>query len=273
MSTLETIPNELVFDIFKYLDPLHVLYSFSNLNYRFNKLLYSYEMYLSFTSSTINENIFRQVFAMPHIRSNVHSLILTNEKQIQSFSKTIVRKLDNLFPYIECLKIKNLRNLTNLKDLFNFSLNYLINLELYVFNISTIIEYIHFTRNSFPSLKYLSIFCKDENTPLVNNEQWNSKLVKQSLEKLDTFHFRIQFIKPTITIEQILEPFQEQFWIIDKKWIVKCDYNLDNSQYVLYTIPYGFRLMSTVTYDILETRSTLKEQVSLFILFFFTKFA
>jgi hypothetical protein len=87
MTQLESLPNELIYVIFKYLNANDILHALSNLNSRFTSLLVTYTEYkVDFRS--VNKNVYDFVCSLL-VPSHVQTLYLSNKRnthgQIQNF--------------------------------------------------------------------------------------------------------------------------------------------------------------------------------------------
>jgi hypothetical protein len=96
----DRLPNELYLCIFDYLNPIEILYSFSNLSRRLNNLLKNYSRFelKSIDLTKLNPKVFEYYCLEKQINNEIESIKLTDEqlKLIKFSSKNKVRQL-NLF--------------------------------------------------------------------------------------------------------------------------------------------------------------------------------
>ncbi|CAF0857515.1 unnamed protein product [Didymodactylos carnosus] len=106
ISTIEYLPNELYLWIFSYLKPNDILYSFFNLNYRFQRLIepYFYSIDLTNISYTLYNTFIRTIFPSVYVQHN-HTLQLGGNACCSSIF------IEELFTF-KYLKLKSL-SLTN----------------------------------------------------------------------------------------------------------------------------------------------------------------
>lgn len=78
---LETLPNEILLDCFKYLTAVHILYAFDQLNFRFTELIRKIPLHVNF--QYVRKSIFDQICAKslsnPKIKNKIISLKLSNK--------------------------------------------------------------------------------------------------------------------------------------------------------------------------------------------------
>lgn len=75
--TFEILPNELLIECFRYFDALDLLYSFDQLNSRFNQLLRTFPLYLNFQYS--EKFKFDQFYKKIQLNIQIYSLHLSDE--------------------------------------------------------------------------------------------------------------------------------------------------------------------------------------------------
>jgi hypothetical protein len=83
MLQLELFPNELLFDIFEFLNTRHLIHAFHNLNFRFNRLLYGHFQthQLNFHSMSKNHcDIICQEY-LPILTNSIISFRLSNDDE------------------------------------------------------------------------------------------------------------------------------------------------------------------------------------------------
>lgn len=96
-SAFEHLPNELYLCIFDYLNPIDLVYSFSNLTTRLNKLLKAYSRFSSKSLNLINLNprVFDYYCVKKAINDQIDSISLTDQqlKLIQFSSRSRICQL------------------------------------------------------------------------------------------------------------------------------------------------------------------------------------
>lgn len=117
---LEYLPNELLFDIFEFLDSIELLRIFSNLNVRFNRLLSIYlnQNRINFRSiSQINFDILCQnVFQS--FTNQIHSLVLSDDYQTPNLpSKFLAYHLS--FDHLQSLTLHSIHSFEILNEFLN----------------------------------------------------------------------------------------------------------------------------------------------------------
>ncbi|UJR12220.1 hypothetical protein I4U23_016397 [Adineta vaga] len=125
MTTLEMLPNELFIRCFKYLNSIDILYSFSQLNTRFNKLISSIRLLVN--CENIEQPLYDQFCKImslnKEISKQIYSLHLSNENicwQIQSF---LLRFSLDQFIHLQSLTLKEVTE--NNFELIKSKLSYL----------------------------------------------------------------------------------------------------------------------------------------------------
>lgn len=72
------------------------------------------------------------------------------------------------------------------------------------------------------------------------------RLIEKHLPKLRNLQFKMNFTTGTEKdarekqVEQLVETFRNTFWLDEHQWLVQCDWNLDNEQCSVYTLPHTF---------------------------------
>ena len=131
----EVLPNELLLECFKYLNGIHILYSFDQLNYRLNKLIRNIPLSLNFQniSKKIFDEICMKSLTKEEIKKQIYSLKLSNQNidyQIQPFlswfSLEEFSQLQSL-TLIEITKHNQLQLMSMLPSLTQLSSFHLIN--------------------------------------------------------------------------------------------------------------------------------------------------
>lgn len=101
---------------------------------------------------------------------------------------------------------------------------------------------------AMPNLIYLTI-----ETPFIFLDGYRWKcLIKNFFPKLRIFHLKMSFYFNNFNtiktrIDYIFNSFQNQFWINEHQWFIRCHWNSEDkySQYILfYTYPYTFSYLS-----------------------------
>ena len=99
-SAFDNLPNELYLCIFDYLNPIDLIYSFSNLTTRLNKLLKTYSRFSSKSVNLIklNPRVFGYYCVEKAINDQIESISLTDQqlKLIQFSSKSRICQLNIL---------------------------------------------------------------------------------------------------------------------------------------------------------------------------------
>ncbi|CAF3159181.1 unnamed protein product [Rotaria socialis] len=96
-SVFDRLPNELYLSIFDYLNPIDLLYSFSNLNFRFNSLLKSYSCLTckSIDLTKLNPHVFQYYCSLQQLNNEIYSIKLNNN-QLKFLSFSSNNKLTRL---------------------------------------------------------------------------------------------------------------------------------------------------------------------------------
>ncbi|CAF0944090.1 unnamed protein product [Adineta steineri] len=88
-----------------------------------------------------------------------------------------------------------------------------------------------------PSLVYLKVIGM---AYLVDSYRWE-KILRIKLSNLEKFEFFFQSWKDVnydfSDIESLIRPFQTSFWLENKRWLVNCDYIINPTEVILYSIP------------------------------------
>ncbi|CAF0933660.1 unnamed protein product [Rotaria sordida] len=85
---LESLPNQLLIDIFELLDSIQLLRAFHDLNIRFNKLLFSYFELYSLNFRSVLKHDFDIICQqhLPLILNKIHSLCLCDNDETPNLS-------------------------------------------------------------------------------------------------------------------------------------------------------------------------------------------
>ena len=88
-----------------------------------------------------------------------------------------------------------------------------------------------------PTLIYLKVIGM---AYLIDSYRWE-KVLRIKLPNVDTFEFFFTSWKNVnynySDIELLIRPFQTPFWLENKQWIVNCDYIINPTEVILYSIP------------------------------------
>lgn len=125
----ESFPNEIIYEIFEYLDAFHIYQSFWNLNTRFQELLMLSNFPIKFNTTNIPKSLFQDYFEQ-FIKSNRHrvltmnlsnsfitELLVKSSKGIKRFTNLEKLLVDNINPtYVEDIiaKLSSLPKLSSL---------------------------------------------------------------------------------------------------------------------------------------------------------------
>ncbi|UJR19486.1 hypothetical protein I4U23_022615 [Adineta vaga] len=107
MTTLEMLPNEIFVRCFEYLNSIDILYSFSQLNARFNKLILSIQ--LSVDCENIEQPLFDQfckiLSSNEEICKQIYSLHLSNENTYWQIQQFLSRLSHDQFIHLQSLTL------------------------------------------------------------------------------------------------------------------------------------------------------------------------
>jgi hypothetical protein len=134
---LELLPNEIILDLFDYFDGIDLLRAFSDLNYRFNFLLYKQFRFYCFKFESVSKHNFDMICQqhLPFIANRVITLHLSNAgetpEQINLFYSYILSF--NQFTQLRSLELSNLNSYQTLLKLLSecHHLNKLTHLKLH----------------------------------------------------------------------------------------------------------------------------------------------
>ncbi|CAF1319625.1 unnamed protein product [Adineta ricciae] len=82
LTTLELLPNEILFQCFQYLNIIHIFHSFDQLNHRFNRLIRNISFHLNFQNVPSKfqcEQFCQKLSIEQTIKTQLHSLYLSNK--------------------------------------------------------------------------------------------------------------------------------------------------------------------------------------------------
>ncbi|CAF1146387.1 unnamed protein product [Rotaria sordida] len=212
----EQLPNELIFDVFEYLNAIHIFRAFYGLNSRFNKLLnISFKFYhLDFRS--VSKYTFTNVCQqhLPLIIDKVVTFYLADDDETPNLPEIFLSynfTLDK-FIHLKSLSLQSIRSF----DILN----------------KIILQCHHLSY--LTHFKLIQCLFNNEENNLINNI-WN-------LPKLIYCHIDDLINNIEDKINELLQTFQTDFWIKYHQWFVRCDWNPSNafSHAILYTLPYAF---------------------------------
>ena len=115
MSQLESLVNELVFDIFEHLNTAHLLHAFLGLNSRFNQLLYAHFRIHQFNLQSITNYDF-EVLRQQHLSiltKNLTSLRLSNDNETPNLCEHFLSssRSINRFIHLKSLSLCHIKSL------------------------------------------------------------------------------------------------------------------------------------------------------------------
>jgi hypothetical protein len=78
----------------------------------------------------------------------------------------------------------------------------------------------------------------------IDGQKWE-EIIHNYLPKLTRFQFKMEqelpfYNKVEQKMDVLLESFRLPFWIYERQWFVRCDYDGENKKYYIYTLPYAF---------------------------------
>jgi hypothetical protein len=117
-SCLEDLSNELIYEIFEFLDYFHVYEAFFNLNIRFHRLVTNSNLPIKINLSSISKSTFNR-YNEDIIETNMHRINLLRVADVfmYDFAFSIISKL-SMFDRIETLILDNIES-KYLENLFN----------------------------------------------------------------------------------------------------------------------------------------------------------
>mgnify|MGYP001036894548 CR=1 FL=1 len=210
----ELLANELILDLFEYLDGTNLLYCFSGLNSRLNHLLLFHFRSYHFDFRSISRRKFETIcrYSIPLIFDRIQSLSLSNDDETPhlpdfffSFGLTF-----NQFTYLKSLSFYSIESCEQLNYFITqcHQLSYLVHLQIIESNLNNDKKELHRLMNNIWSLSKLEYLNLDENTfdklRLKKINVISNSLRKISMENvrcsLDEFK---HLIKQTPNIESI----------------------------------------------------------------------
>lgn len=107
IGNIEVLPNEVLLECFKYLNGVDFLYSFNQLNSRFNQLIQNIPLYLDFQNieKSIFHMCFHKVLANEEIRRQIYSLKLSNKFTCNQILLFLGFFSFNEFPQLQSLSL------------------------------------------------------------------------------------------------------------------------------------------------------------------------
>ncbi|CAF2928456.1 unnamed protein product, partial [Rotaria sp. Silwood2] len=95
-------------------------------------------------------------------------------------------------------------------------------------------------------LTKLALYDQGYYSPLPDGRRWE-EFIKLSLPLLKTFQFCFHFVRypnESYDINQAMALFSSSFYVEEKRWFVRCDFNHQSSEEgVIYTLPFAFSQM------------------------------
>ncbi|CAF2821175.1 unnamed protein product [Rotaria sp. Silwood2] len=134
-SILETLPDEILLEICKYMLCIEVLQSFCGLNSRITRMITQYRHNVSLYKATFTQSSYVCTSVLPKIGSHIRSLTIDccySVLQDDLFNKHFGNKMSLMFPHLQKLSLvmfQNERLVAFLDNLYN--LNDLVELHLY----------------------------------------------------------------------------------------------------------------------------------------------
>ena len=104
---LELLPNEILFECFRYLNAVHIFQLFDQLNYRFNKLIRSIPLHLDFQNihKLLFDQFCTQILSDQKIKAQVYSIHLSNDRNV-------CNKIHAFLSFLSLDQFPHLRSLT-----------------------------------------------------------------------------------------------------------------------------------------------------------------
>jgi hypothetical protein len=106
VTVLEILSNEVLMQLFEYLDAYHLFNGFFDLNSRFNRLLTDYRLYLKFNSKYIRDNNIIDVKMWPIMLNYLTAMTVINDKHIRMLM-SISKEHD--FKYLQSMTLRRVR--------------------------------------------------------------------------------------------------------------------------------------------------------------------
>lgn len=105
IKKLEDLPNEILFECFKYLNTFHLFYSFDDSNYRFYKLIQSINLRLDSENVDIPmiEEFFHKTREEPLIKEKIISINLSDKRSFDESNRILLNYSIEEFPNLKCL--------------------------------------------------------------------------------------------------------------------------------------------------------------------------
>jgi hypothetical protein len=117
MSFERSFPDEILLEIYRYLQPMEILYSLAGLNARFDRTIHDYTRHIHFSSIIPYEHyLYLLRHVLPSIWSSIESLTISN-CQIPCLTTLFLDHTERLLPP----RLKSLRLLhLNTNEIYNF---------------------------------------------------------------------------------------------------------------------------------------------------------
>ncbi|CAF1463830.1 unnamed protein product [Rotaria magnacalcarata] len=245
---LEFLPNELLFNLFDYLNILDLFKAFYSLNSQFNPLIlaHCHQCRLDFrsTNKTDFDIIYinfanRNYFPIPTVISQ--SLKHLSIPHISCYFKELIH-LFKVTPNLQHLTINFLEYANQFKPVL--SILSITHLKL---SFDSSLEILHCILQNSPDRLHLTL---EIYNIYMDGYQWED-MIRRYLSKLKIFRFKMRFSSlndesKEIQSNQIFESFRAKFWIDDHQWFVRCHWYSSDEQYRLdfidlFTLPYTFK--------------------------------
>ncbi|CAF0913945.1 unnamed protein product, partial [Didymodactylos carnosus] len=270
ISTLESsLPNELYDFIFLYLKSVDSIYSFFNLNDRFNHLIYPFLCAINLSDADeYSLNKYYQTI-LPKIHYYIKAIKVDDKNVDFVFPLSLYSKI---YPNLESVFItkveKNGKYLLYLK-LFKQLLNLKIHFAVQEYNETVSNEFANYDylelllSHCCPNLERLALNLYSHE--FIDGERLEKKLLLK-LTKLKVFHFcfRIPVLDNTLNIDDYIQTYKSSFWINNHHSILCFNQPLHNQYYCVFSLPYAFERLSCVTNDLVNYRSNVNDDISLY---------
>ncbi|CAF1129357.1 unnamed protein product [Rotaria sordida] len=237
ISKFEFLPNELILNLFEYLYCDDIIYAFNNLNYCFQLLLHSYEYYHLNFDHIIMKSKFNLIENLPLNIQHVKSLTLSNNV----YSCTNIEQCLLKYPIeLFYIRLQSLSFIPRDTDQLLYLILLLPNFQqlkyLLVSENKFYYKSDYDTKNKIRDIilfeiKTLKYFTWDGSGYEFIGVNETLLIQKSTIEYYE-------FDRNTININELIESFMTDFWLIEKKWFVTCDYYMNESSLYIYTVPY-----------------------------------
>ena len=106
VTILERLSNEVLIQVFEYLDGYHLFKAFFNTNYRFNRLLKDHQLNLKFHSKHVRNNGIIDVTMLRIMVNYLTAITLVNDKHIRMLMSACK---ESDFMYLHSLTLRQVR--------------------------------------------------------------------------------------------------------------------------------------------------------------------